>query len=100
MQYTLIDQYDNLTTIERYDPPITIGWEYIVQECRYGGRTQAEAEQVMVRQVAAKTPYRGFIQIAKHLGYHLVSLDKEGNAYLRSGNVPQGPFKGEDEGPF
>lgn len=54
----------------------------------------------MVRQVAAKTPYRDFIQIAKHLGYYLVSLDKEGNAYLRSGNVPQGPFEGEGDGSF
>ena len=97
MRYTLIDQFDNLTAIERYEPPFTIGWEYIVQGCRYGGRTQEEAEQVMIQQVAAKTPYRGIIQIAKHLGYHLVSLDKEGNTYLRSGNTPQGPFLGEED---
>lgn len=97
MRYTLIDQFDNLTAIERDEPPTTIGWEYIVQGIHYGGRTREDAERTMVQRVATRTPYRGVSQIAKHLGYHLVSLDKEGNAYLRSGAEPQGPFCGEGD---
>ena len=50
----------------------------------------------MVRQVEKSTPYRGALQIAKNLGYHLVSLDKNGNMYIRSGCAVQGPFLGED----
>lgn len=100
MRYTLIDKHENLTTIERDEPPTTIGWAYIVQDVHYKGWTQEDAERNMVRQVSAQTPYRSLVQIAKYLGYHLVSLDKEGNAYLRSGNVPQGPFEGEEDGTF
>lgn len=100
MRYTLIDEHENLTTIERDEPPTTIGWAYIVQDVHYKGRTQEDAERNMVHQVSAQTPYRSFVQIAKYLGYHLVSLDKEENAYLRSGNVPQGPFEGEEDGTF
>lgn len=96
MRYTLIDKHENLTTIERDEPPTTIGWAYIVQDVHYKGRTQEDAERNMVRQVSAQTPYRSLVQIAKYLGYHLVSLDKEGNMYLRSGGNPQGPFLGEE----
>lgn len=95
MRYTLIDKYEKLTTIERNEPPTTIGWAYIVQDVYYKGRTQEDAEQNMVRQISAKTPYRSIVQIAKYLGYHLVSLDKDGNMYLRSKNNPQGSFLGE-----
>lgn len=96
MLYSLIDQYENLTTVERDTPPTTVGWAYIVQGVHYEGRSIEEAECVMVRQVEKSTPYRGALQIAKNLGYHLVSLDKSGNMYIRSGCAVQGPFLGED----
>ena len=98
MYYTLIDEWGNLTTVDRNEPPVTIGWNYIVNGLHYGGRTRDDAERAMLQYVSAKTPYRSLTQIAKHIGYHLVSLDRDRNMYLRSGNVPQGPFCGEDEG--
>ena len=97
MRYTLIDQFENLTTIERDEAPVTIGWEYIVQDYHFGGQTRSSAEQTMVQSLASRTPYRSLTQIAKHLGYHLVSMDRDGNRYIRSGGLPQGPFYGEDE---
>lgn len=96
MLYSLIDQYENLTTIERDTPPTTVGWAYFVQGVRYEGATIEEAERAMVQKLEKLSPFRGFLQIAKHLGYHLVSLDEEGNMYIRSGCAAQGPFLGED----
>ena len=92
MQYTLIDKYENLTCIERMNPPTTIGWAYIIQGVRYEGKTRETAEAVMLRDIRAKTQYRSLTQVAKYIGYHLVSLDREGNMYLRSGMKTQGKF--------
>ncbi|WP_191396213.1 hypothetical protein [Flavonifractor sp. An306] len=97
MRYTLIDQFENLIGIDLDEPPVTIGWEYIVQDYHFGGKTRDDAERTMVQNLAARTPYRSLTQVAKHMGYHLVSIDRDGKRYIRSGNLPQGPFYGEDE---
>lgn len=97
LKYTLVDSYGNLSTVERDNPPTTVSWEYICRDYHFGAVSREKAEMLMVKHFETHSPYRGFCQIAKHLGYTLVSVDTEGNRYIRCGNDPQGPFMGEDE---
>ena len=96
-RYTLVDPYGNLSTIERDTPPTTVSWEYICRDYHFGAESREKAEALMVKHFEAHSQYRGFCQIAKHLGYTLVSIDTDGNRYIRCGNYPQGPFMGEEE---
>lgn len=96
-RYTLVDPYGNLCTVERDTPPTTVSWEYICRDYHFGAESREKAEMLMVKHFEAHSPYRGFCQIAKHFGYTLVSVDTDGNRYIRCGNDLQGPFMGEDE---
>ncbi len=79
-RYTMVDPYGNLSTIERNIPPTTVSWEYICRDYHFGAESREKAEALMVKHFEAHSPYRGFCQIAKHLGYTLVSVDTEGTA--------------------
>lgn len=67
--YTLADEFDNLSTVERDTPPTIVEWEYTCRGESFKAETKEAAETLMVKYFESCTPYRGFIQIAKYLGY-------------------------------
>lgn len=93
--YTLADEFDNLSTVERDTPPTIVEWEYTCRGESFKAETKEAAETLMVKYFESCTPYRGFIQIAKYLGYGIFPIDTDGNRYVWCGNLPQGPFQGE-----
>lgn len=68
MKYCLIDEYNNLYSVDLKSPSQTIFWACVCLGVEYRGKTREIAEREMVRAVEKNTNYRGYAQIAKHLG--------------------------------
>lgn len=94
-EYTMFDENQNCIRMELNEEPMIVQRGYVIG--RYGetfvADTDKEAIAKMEQWAEINTPYRGFTQIAKHLGFYDLYIDNQGRRFLHGFYDGKGKFK-------